>query len=227
MMLKFLMFTLALVMFIGCKTEEEKIREKQIEVCEEGIKSGQEPTPFCINLLPQYRSMVPQNVPQVAQQPSGEYVPEQPYVEQNAPQGGYPVQPVVQQPQYVPVPVQQAPVVQNGSTTADTIRDMAIGGMIGHAMGSNNNNNNNGSNYRDDYRPRYNVTKNVTVINRPVAPPVQGINPTPVPKKNYMDMNKLAPYGARPSTPVSKPTSSMNMNKLSTYGSRPSTTRRR
>jgi hypothetical protein len=200
--MKKIVYLFLLVGLIGCQSEEEKIKEKQIFVCKEQIQSGQEPTPFCLNLLPEYRKVVSQNVPQNGLQQSGEYVPEvaqQPYVEQIAPNGGQPVQQVVQQPQYVPVPVQSAPVVQNGSSTADTIRDMAIGGMIGSSI--SNNSNNNRSNYNDSYRDTYrqptyrqNITKNVTIVNKPVAP----VAPI-VPKKNYMDTSKLSSYGARPS----------------------------
>jgi hypothetical protein len=194
-----IVYLFLLVGLIGCQSEEEKIKEKQIFVCKEQIQSGQEPTPFCLNLLPEYRKVVSQNVPQNGLQQSGEYVPEvaqQPYVEQIAPNGGQPVQQVVQQPQYVPVPVQSAPVVQNGSSTADTIRDMAIGGMIGHAMGSSNNTSNNSGAYYNNRQPVYrqNITKNVTIVNKPVAP----VAPI-VPKKNYMDTSKLSSYGARPS----------------------------
>lgn len=194
---------------IGCQSEEEKIREKQIEVCRENIKSGQEPSQFCINLLPEYRNVGMRYDTQQVGNVGQEYVPNPAqYEPQMAPTSGQ----VVQQPQYIPVPT---PAQNTGSNTSDTIRDMAIGGMVGHLIGSNSGSNNN-SNYipRTGYEsaPRYITNKHVTVINKP-APVINKPAPVtaPVQKKNYMDTSKLNSYGSRTSVttsrPISKPSS--------------------
>lgn len=190
-----LLMMMVLVLGQGCSSEQEKIQQAQIDTCRSDIKSGKEPTQFCVNLLPEYRQLA--NIPNQYDQP------QMPQVIQ--PQA-YPVQPA-------PVVVQQP--VQSGSSAGDTIRDMAIGGMIGHALSSNGNNNN-GNSYNGGYSSRPNVTRNVTIINKATPTPSQPVVQPVAPKKNYMDTSKFGSVGVspKPAPSFSKP-SGMNLGALS------------
>lgn len=198
--------TLAILALAGCQSEQEKIHEAQVKTCKEQIQSGQEPTPFCLNLLPEYRA-----VAQAQQQPLQQYTPQQ-YAEQQQPQVIQ--QPASQQPVIVNQPA--VPAQNNGMT------DMLVGGLIGHAIGSAGNNSQaapvNNHYYDRPSAPRY-VERNTTIIRQ--ASPTTAPTPAPVvsPKKNYMDTSKLNSYGARPAAPAAR-SSSMNMGRLSSYGKR-------
>lgn len=180
----------------GCASEEEKIHSKQVETCKENIRSGQEPTPFCLNLLPEYRGVAgPQQQTQAPQ-----------YIEQP------PVQQMAAQPPAQPVIVQSAAQPEGSRMT-----DMLVGGLVGHAIGSSGGSN---ANYAPpppayDYRsrPKY-VTNNTTIIQKPAPTPV------PVPAtRRPMDMSKLNAYGSRPSAPATS-SSKMNMGALSASAKR-------
>lgn len=129
-----------------------------------------------------------------------------------------------QQPQYAP----QAPVVVPQQPQHDnTIMNMAVGALAGHAISNAMNSSNND-------RPSERVVEHKTVIvdnRQPVNPvqnnvaSVQPSAPSVLPKQNYMDMNKLS-QSAKYAPPSSnnvvssvKPSvprpSSMNMSKLS------------
>lgn len=58
-------------------------------------------------------------------------------------------------------------VVHNGSSTGDTLRDMAIGGLIGHAIGSHNSH------------------SSPAPMAVPVAPPAPSYTPDPTPSRSY------------------------------------------
>lgn len=120
------------------------------------------------------------------------------------------------QPQYAP---QAAPVVVQQPQHDNTIMNMAVGALAGHAIS----NAMNGSNHD---RPVERVVEHKTIIvdnRQPVSNPVQNIasvQPSVQPKANYMDMNKLS-QSAKNVSPSSnnvvssvKP-SGMNMSKLS------------
>lgn len=210
--MKKIIFLLTLpIVIVGCKSEEEKIHDKQVEVCKENIKSGQEPSAFCLSLLPEYRTVAPQ----VAQQS----VQANPQAEPAVYQDQQYQQPVSQQPQVVYQQAPQPQVIQQAPAQSSGMTDMLVGGLIGHAIGSSGNNGGGGSSnnhyYSSPSTPRVtnNVTRNVTVIQRASAPA-----PTPAAqKKNYMDMSKLSAPIPKASAP--RP-SAMNMSKLSSYGKR-------
>ena len=134
----------------------------------------------------------------------------------------YNQQQIAQQPQYAP----QAPVVVQQPQHDNTIMNMAVGALAGHAISNTMNGSNND-------RPSERVVEHKTVIvdNRQPVNPVQNIAsvqpsaPSVQPKQNYMDMNKLS-QSAKYAPPSSnnvvssvKPSvprpSSMNMSKLS------------
>lgn len=72
---------LSLIMsIVACSSEAEKIRAKQVSVCEESITSGVQPTEFCLNLLPKYRAMYSNGANQ-----SQQYQEQQPAYQQAAP----------------------------------------------------------------------------------------------------------------------------------------------
>lgn len=128
----------------------------------------------------------------------------------------YNQQQIAQQPQYAP----QAPVVVQQQPQHDnTIMNMAVGALAGHAISNAMNGSNND-------RPSERVVEHKTIIvdNRQPVNPVQNIASVQ-PKANYMDMNKLS-QSAKYAPPSSnnvvssvKPSvprpSSMNMSKLS------------
>lgn len=206
--MKKIALTAIILALIGCQSEQEKIHTAQVETCKKQIQSGQEPTEFCLNLLPEYRSVARAQQQPLQQQPLQQYSPQQ-YAEQ---------QPVVQQPA-APVIVNQpaAPAQNNGMT------DMLVGGLIGHAIGSSGNNSQaapvNNHYYDRPSAPRYvaprYVERSTTIIKQQAPTPA----PVAAPKKNYMDTSKLNSYGARPAAPAPR-SSSMNMGKLSSYGKR-------
>lgn len=110
----------------------------------------------------------------------------------------------VQQPQIIQQPA--SPVIVNqpaAESGSSAMTNMLVGGLIGHSIANMGNNSQN--NYRpepryyDDHfpsRPRVtnNITKNIT-INQPAT----------VPKKNYMDMNKLSQSATYKPPVVSRP----------------------
>jgi hypothetical protein len=167
----------------GCDSEQEKIQKAQVATCRTDILAGKEPTQFCLNLLPEYRNVAALPQPQATQQL---VQPQQNYTGSNYQEQQY------QQPQVI---YQQPGVVPQGSSTGDTIRDMAIGGMIGHAMGSSNQ----GSNYNSNQRAP-NIT-NITNIRPPVRQPLpRVVLPQAALKRSYMDTSKLNSSGSRPSS---------------------------
>lgn len=210
----------------GCSSEEEKIKQAQIDTCRTDIKSGKEPTQFCVNLLPEYKSVAQVNVPTDYPQNV-----QQPYPEQQYQQQAQPSQPQVV---YQQAPVGQAPVIvqsaPQSSGAGDAIQNMAIGAMAGHLLSNNSNNGGSGYNNYNDRRPVTNVTRNVTIINKTTGVPLppKSAQSAPVvtpsaPKPNYMDTSKFGSVGlTKPSAPVSKPSGGMNMGALSSFGSRPS-----
>lgn len=192
--MKALFFVIALsIGLFGCESEQEKIHKAQIKTCKNQIESGQQPTEFCLSLLPEYRQ-----VAQSQTQPLQQYA--EPAAQQYAPQ-----------PAQAPVIVQQ-PAQQNSGMT-----DMLMGGLIGHAIGSSGNNSGGGNHYYS--QPSRVIERNTTIIKSATAPVEPSPAPitTPAPKKNYMDTSKLIGFGARPSAP--KP-NYMNMSKLSSAGKR-------
>ena len=141
----------------------------------------------------------------------------------------YNQQQIAQQPQYAPPPqyAPQAPVVVQQPQHDNTIMNMAVGALAGHAISNAMNGSNND-------RPSERVVEHKTIIvdnRQPVNPvqnnvaSVQPSAPSVQPKQNYMDMNKLS-QSAKYAPPSSnnvvssvKPSvprpSSMNMSKLS------------
>jgi hypothetical protein len=183
----------------GCDSEQEKIHKAQIKTCKEQIKAGQQPTEFCLNLLPEYRSVA--QAPQ--QQPLQQYAPQQ-YAE-----------PAPQQ-QYAPQTGQAPVIVQQPAQQSSGMQDMLLGGLIGHAIGSSGNNTGGGS---PQYyaQPSRVIERNTTIVRQAPAPVTPKPVTAPAPKPNYMDTSKLSSYGARPSAPKS---SAMNMGRLSSSGRR-------
>jgi len=180
--MKTIIFIIALAVTVfGCASEQEQIKGKQIATCKEQIKAGQEPTEFCLNLLPEYRQ-----VAQAQQQPLQQYEPQQ-YAPQAAP---------------TPVIVQQ-PAAQSSN---NGMTDMLVGGLIGHAIGSSGNNNGS-SNYTP---PSTRVIERNTTIIRQAPKPSTGFVTPATPKTNYMDTSKLSGFGARPSSPVKSSSMNMS-----------------
>ena len=132
------------------------------------------------------------------------------------------IQQQAQQPAQAPVIIQQPVAAQQPVVVQqhdNTMTNMLVGGLIGHAIANSGNNLNtdHGPSYNRDYgsssRTVTNVTKNIT-INQPA--PVTSI---PVaPKVNSMDTSKFS--SVKPSAPISRPSSGMNMSKLSSSGRR-------
>jgi hypothetical protein len=151
----------------------------------------------------QARMQLEQNQQQIAAQQQQMYAQQQ----QNA------------QPQYAP----QAPVVVQQPQHDNTIMNMAVGALAGHAISSAMNNSNN-----DRQSERVVEHKTVVIDNRqPIASSSNFQNtvapsvPSPTvaePKKNYMDMNKLsesAKYSPPSSNNVVASRQSMDMSKFS------------
>lgn len=184
----------------GCDSEQEKIHKAQIKTCKEQIESGQQPTEFCLNLLPEYRS-----VAQAPQQPLQQYTPQQ-YAE-----------PAPQQ-QYAPQPGQAPVIVQQPAQQNSGMQDMLLGGLIGHAIGASGNNSGGGSPHYYAQPSRV-VERNTTIIKQAPAPVAPKPVTAPAPKPNYMDTSKLSSYGARPAAPAQK-SSAMNTSRLSSSGRR-------
>ena len=165
---------LVTLLAVGCESEQEAIRNKQIDVCKKNIREGLEPTEFCLALLPEYRGAAPAQT----------YSAALPHVEQ--PQAERYVQP-------------QAPIVMQNAPAApqdNTLRDMALGGMAGYMAGKTSA----PQQVAPTLSPALPETRYVTRYKVIQQPP----KPAPVTKKpSAMDMSKLAPYGARPA-PVPK-----------------------
>lgn len=194
----------ALLLLVACSSEQEKIMAEQKAVCKKQIESGQEPTQFCLERLPQYRAVAaPPLAPQQAYQ-EAQYAPQQPYY-----------------------PQQQAPVVVQGAAPQGSgLLENVVSGAAGYALGSMSNRSNNPQPQvvvreveRSGYRPEPRL--------RPVAP-LMNQSPTqaavaPIAKApSKFDVGKLSasaaynPYPAKPGVvvpKVSKP-SAMNMGKL-------------
>jgi len=189
-MKKTALMIIAMLLLAGCQSEQEKIHAKQVETCKEAIQSGQEPTQFCLALLPEYRAIASQQ--QVAQQPQAQ-------------QQYYPDQQSSQQPQVVYQQAPQPQIIQQ-APQGNGVTDMLVGGLIGHALAGGNGGGSNNHYYSSQPAPRVtnNVTRNVTVIQRPKTPAP--------PKTNYMDTSKFGSASAK--------SSSMNIGRLSTSGKR-------
>lgn len=190
------LITLSLVaLLFGCASEQETIHKKQIEVCKDQIKSGQQPTEFCLALLPEYR---------------GVGQPNQGVSAMSAPAPQYDTQ-AAGQPQYLPAPQPQQPVIVQQPAQNSGMTDMLVGGLIGHALGSSN----------QPAQPQYapsstRIIERRTVIQQ-AAPTPKAVG-TPIPptiKPNYMDMSKLSSSGARPSTTPAQKPNYMDTSKLS------------
>ena len=121
------------------------------------------------------------------------------------------------QPQYIqPQMAPQAPVIVQQPQHDNTIMNMAVGALAGHAISNAMNSSND--------RPSERVVERRTVVidNRQPSAPSNHFQSNVAPsvpspnKQNYMDMNKLSQSSkyAPPSAP-SRPSSSMNMSKLS------------
>lgn len=135
-------------------------------------------------------------------------------------------QQMVQQPQYAPQApvVAPQPVIVQQPQHDNTIMNMAVGALAGHAISNAMNSSNND-------RPTERVVEHKTVIidNRPSTPvansPQYFVQPPVQPKTNYMDMNKLSesakytPPSSNSTVASAKPVGGMDMSKLS----RPST----
>jgi hypothetical protein len=153
----------------------------------------------------QARIQLEQQQQQFAAQQQQMYAQQQQIAQQNA-------QPPAQ-PQYAP----QAPVVVQPPQHDNTMMNMAVGALAGHAIS-------NAMNSPNNNRPSERVVEHKTVVidnRQPIAPSnnfksnFASSVPSPT-KQNYMDMNKLSQSSkyAPPSAPT-RPSSSMSMSKLS------------
>jgi PBP1b-binding outer membrane lipoprotein LpoB len=157
----------ALTLLVGCSSDQEKLVEKQKQTCKTDIESGKEPTPFCTNLLPEYQSVAPIN-PQQYLQPTGQS----------------------SQPQSQPIVVNQPAASTQSDSSSNIIRDIAIGGLLGHAMSS-------GNSGQSNVAPPSTVI-NKTIIQRAPIAVQQASKPA-----SSMDMSRLS------QSVRSKPASSM------------------
>jgi len=194
---------IALTVIMGCSSDQEKLVEKQKQTCKVDIESGKEPTAFCTNLLPEYRSVSPvtQQVPATQQPADQQYA-----------------QPVQYAPQGQPVIVNQPQPAASTDSGGNMIRDMALGGMLGQAFSGRSS----GQSFAAQQQQPTTVVHK-TIIQQapaanqqaPVAKSVPEVTPAKAPA---MDMSKLhAPIpAAAPIMPTAKPKQpAMDMSKMS------------
>lgn len=108
---------IVLIAISGCQSEAEKIKDAQITKCREDIKSGIQPSQFCLSISHEFAQYLPQ-----------QYAPEQPAQAVQAPL------PAQQYSPQAPVVVQAPPVQQDNG-----LNNLLIGGLLGHAMAGGGN----------------------------------------------------------------------------------------
>lgn len=190
---------LSALSLIGCKTDQEKQLEKQVEVCRQDYKDGKELTQWCIDRVPEFRSLAVQQttntVPQYQEQVQS-YIPQQ-----------YPLQ------QATPTPV----VINQAQPQQDnTVSNMVTGALAGHVLSNAFNNN------QQQYQQPTTVNKTYIIKDKPQSIDNRKFDTdllkqkAIVPSTNYMDMSKLRSTGVSTQSfaPIRKP--SMDMSKLNT-----------
>jgi hypothetical protein len=179
--MKKIILTLSLLITItACKTEQEKLLEKQIATCKEDIFiNGKEPTPFCMNILP--------SEDRLKIQPTAQY--QQPQYPQNFNQQQYQQSTPVQQYQNSPPVIINQQPASSGVGTA--LAGAAVGAIVGATAsslldGKNNTipqNTQNSYQQTQQYKPM-----NTGNFDSKFTPPVVA-----APKINYMDTSRIPP----------------------------------